>query len=46
MTKKITLPLLDEQILNLKAGDSVLLSGKIIGIVQRMQLPKKKENQR
>jgi len=29
MTKKITLPLLDEQILNLKAGDSVLLSGKI-----------------
>lgn len=29
MTKKITLPLLDEQILSLKAGDSVLLSGKI-----------------
>ena len=25
---------------------TVLLSGKIIGIVQRMQLPKKKENQR
>lgn len=30
MTKKITLPITDEDIKNLKAGDSVLLSGTII----------------
>ena len=30
MEKKITLPITDEDIKNLKAGDSVLLSGSII----------------
>lgn len=30
MTKRITLPITDEDILSLKAGDSVLLSGKLI----------------
>ena len=30
MTKKITLPITDEDIKNLKAGDSVLLTGTIL----------------
>ena len=30
MEKKITLPITDEDIKNLKAGDSVLLTGSII----------------